>query len=102
MTSFQHEAVNGFAGSYLIYNFPDVPVQKVYNYFVMDKSIFSLFRVMLEMMMPYIYIVSLNGMRMEGSKILDLGSGDQEAEMIKTIAESGFKCTIGIFWPYEG
>lgn len=57
---------------------------------------------LLEMMMPYLYTVNLNGMRMDGPKILDLGSGDLEAEMIRTLAESGFKGTIGILGHTEG
>ncbi len=57
---------------------------------------------LLEMMMPYLYTVNLNGMRMDGPKILDLGSGDLEAGMIRTLAESGFKGTIGILGHTEG
>lgn len=60
------------------------------------------FPVLLEMMMPYLFTINLNGMVKEGPKILDIGSGLEEAVMIKTIIDSGFSGTIGIIGHTEG
>lgn len=73
----------------------------VYNFHHAHHHI-EAFPGLLEMMMPYLYTVNLNGMTMDGPKILDLGSGDQEAEMMKALAESGFNGTIGILGHTEG
>jgi hypothetical protein len=51
---------------------------------------------LLEVMMPYLWTINLNGMRQEGPKILDIGLGNREADMMRMVAESGFKGTIGI------
>jgi predicted small secreted protein/sugar phosphate isomerase/epimerase len=56
----------------------------------------------LEIMMPWLYTVNINGMRVDGPKILDVGSGDMEREMIITLIESGFEGTVGILGHTEG
>ena len=49
---------------------------------------------------PYLLCLNLNGMvkngDREGKKILPLGSGDQEAEMLRVVVESGYEGPIGI------
>ena len=49
---------------------------------------------------PYLLCLNLNGMvkngDQEGKKILPLGSGDQEAEMLRVVVESGYEGPIGI------
>jgi hypothetical protein len=52
-------------------------------------------------MMPYLWTINLNGMRAEGPKILDIGLGDREADMMRMVAESGYKGTIGILGHVE-
>jgi hypothetical protein len=56
----------------------------------------------LEVMMPWLYTVNINGMRADGPKILDVGKGDMERDMIKTLIESGFDGTVGILGHTEG
>jgi hypothetical protein len=56
---------------------------------------------LLEVMMPYLWTINLNGMRQEGPKILDIGLGNREADMMRMVAESGFKGTIGILGHVE-
>lgn len=56
---------------------------------------------LLDVMMPYLWTINLNGMRAEGPKILDIGLGDCEADMMRMVAESGFKGTIGILGHVE-
>ena len=55
----------------------------------------------LALMMPYLWTVNLNGMKKNSSKILPIGQGDLEAEMIRTLIKSGFKGTIGILGHLE-
>lgn len=56
----------------------------------------------LDMMMPYLETVNLNGMEKDGAHILDLGKGDHEQEMIATLIDSGFSGDIGIIGHTEG
>ena len=56
----------------------------------------------LDVMLPYLYTVNLNGMRRDGPKILDIGSGDEELRMIRYLRDSGFSGTIGILGHTEG
>ena len=44
----------------------------------------------------------LNGMRVEGPKIITLGEGDREPEMLRIIHASGFTGPIGILGHTEG
>ena len=53
-------------------------------------------------MMPYLSTININGMRKEGPKIITLGEGDQELDMLKVIKESGYKGPIGILGHTEG
>jgi sugar phosphate isomerase/epimerase len=54
------------------------------------------FPAMVEMMLPWLWTVNLNGMRQQGPKIMDIGKGDHEAGMMRILTESGFNGTIGI------
>jgi hypothetical protein len=53
-------------------------------------------------MMPYLSTVNINGMRKEGPKIITLGRGDQELNMLKVIKESGYTGPVGILGHTEG
>jgi sugar phosphate isomerase/epimerase len=52
-------------------------------------------------MLPYLKTVNLNGMKVEGPKILTIGQGDQELGMLKTLKESGYNGSIGIICHIE-
>lgn len=56
----------------------------------------------LDLMLPYLSAVNLNGMRREGPKIITLGNGDRELEMLKLIQDSGYSGPIGIIGHTEG
>jgi azurin/sugar phosphate isomerase/epimerase len=47
-------------------------------------------------MKPHLLSVNLNGMVRSGSKILPLGKGDQELEMLRVLLASGWKGPVGI------
>lgn len=52
-------------------------------------------------MLPYLKTVNLNGMKVQGPKILTIGQGDQELGMLKTLKESGYNGSIGIICHIE-
>jgi len=56
----------------------------------------------LDTIMPWLVTVNLNGMEKEGAHILDIGKGDYEKEMIRTLLNSGFTGNIGIIGHTEG
>lgn len=56
---------------------------------------------LLEKMLPYLRTVNLNGMKVDGPKILTIGQGDEETEMLKTLQQSGFSGSLGIICHIE-
>jgi sugar phosphate isomerase/epimerase len=56
----------------------------------------------LELMLPYLSTININGMRIGGPKIITLGEGDRELEMLKIIRDSGYSGPIGILGHTEG
>ena len=40
---------------------------------------------LLQKMLPYLNTVNLNGMKVEGPKIMTIGDGNEEQEMLKTL-----------------
>ena len=49
-----------------------------------------------ELLMPYLSFVNLNGVKKDGPKILDIGKGDFEYDMIKYLKEKGYGGPWGI------
>ena len=56
---------------------------------------------LLQMMLPYLSTINLNGMRPDGPMILPLGQGDMELDMLKTLKASGYDGAIGILGHVE-
>jgi sugar phosphate isomerase/epimerase len=56
---------------------------------------------MVKNMMPYLWAVNLNGMNPGGPKILPIGSGEKEAEMISVLKDNGFTAPFGILGHVE-
>ncbi|TFH28336.1 MAG: AP endonuclease [Bacteroidia bacterium] len=56
----------------------------------------------LDLMLPYLSTINLNGMRAEGPKIITLGNGDRELEMMRAIQASAFSGSIGIIGHTDG
>lgn len=56
---------------------------------------------LLSKMLPYLKTVNLDGMKVGGPKILPLGQGDHELEMLKTLKSSGYNGSIGILGHVE-
>ena len=72
----------------------------VYNFHHAHTQIVE-FPQLLEEMLPYLKTVNLNGMKADGPKILPIGQGDAELEMIKTLKSSGYKGAVGILGHVE-
>lgn len=51
---------------------------------------------MFSVMKPHLMALNINGMRKEGPKILTLGQGDRELEMLRVVAASDYHGPIGI------
>ncbi|NND08508.1 MAG: TIM barrel protein [Saprospiraceae bacterium] len=47
-------------------------------------------------MLPYLWTVNLNGMRAGGPKILAIGEGDREKDMVRSLLEKGYDGDFGI------
>jgi len=54
------------------------------------------FEPLVEMMIPYLWCVNINGMEKNGSKILPIGQGDYEKKMIQTLDNRGYDGPYGI------
>lgn len=59
------------------------------------------FPALLKRMQPYLWAVNLNGMRQDGPKILPIGSGESEADMIHALLNSDYSGPIGILGHIE-
>jgi hypothetical protein len=57
---------------------------------------------LLELMLPYLTAINLDGMKAEGPQIITLGEGDLELGMMRMIATSGYDGPIGIIGHTEG
>ncbi|HEX6225951.1 MAG TPA: TIM barrel protein, partial [Chryseolinea sp.] len=52
-------------------------------------------------MLPYLNTVNLNGMKVEGPKILTIGAGTEEIDMLKVLKQSGYTGALGILCHIE-
>ncbi|MBS1826428.1 MAG: TIM barrel protein [Acidobacteria bacterium] len=73
-------------------NLPNIGI--VYNFHHAHEQM-DQFPALLNKMLPHLYAVNINGMK-AGTKILPVGDGDRELEMLRTLVKSGYKGPIGI------
>ncbi len=76
-------------------------VKIVYNFHHGHQQV-EHFGTYLEQMLPYLSTININGMRVEGPKIITLGEGDRELEMLRIIRDSGYSGPIGILGHTDG
>jgi sugar phosphate isomerase/epimerase len=57
---------------------------------------------LLQVMMPYLWTININGMNVNGPKILDVGKGEYDTQMIRAIISSGYSGSIGIIGHTDG
>ena len=72
----------------------------VYNFHHGHQQV-DKFAELLDQMLPYLSAVNLNGMRVEGPKILPIGEGEREAQMIAELLQAGYDGPIGILGHVE-
>lgn len=75
-------------------------VGMVYNFHHAHQQI-NQFPELLELMLPYLNTVNINGMNVEGPKILTVGQGEFEEKMLRTLVASDFSGNIGIIGHLE-
>lgn len=54
------------------------------------------FEDLVDHMLPYLWTVNLNGMEKNGSKILPIGEGDYESDMLSTLLDKGYDGPFGV------
>ncbi|MBW6536674.1 MAG: sugar phosphate isomerase/epimerase [Mariniphaga sp.] len=59
------------------------------------------FRELIKLMQPHLWAVNLNGMNPGGPKILPIGSGEKEAEMLAILKAAGYTGPFGILGHVE-
>lgn len=79
---------------------PNEELGIVYNFHHAHEQI-EVFPELVTMMLPFLWNVNLNGLRKEGPKILTIGEGDYEKEMIALLLEKGYKGDFGILGHVE-
>lgn len=84
----------------IIKSLPNHELGLVYNFHHAHTQI-DVFPEMVEMMLPYLWNVNLNGLRKEGPKILVIGEGDYEEQMIALLLKKGYKGDFGILGHVE-
>lgn len=72
----------------------------VYNFHHAHQQVDD-FPDLLPKMLPYLKTVNLDGVKIDGPKILTLGKGDKELDMLKTLKASGYDGSIGILGHIE-
>jgi len=76
-------------------------IRLVYNFHHGHHQV-DRFEGLFEKMLPYLSAVNLNGMSADGPKIITIGEGDKELEMLRVIKASGYSGSVGILGHTEG
>jgi len=84
----------------IIKKLPNEDLGIVYNFHHAHKQI-ETFPKIVNTMLPYLWSVNLNGLRKEGPKILTIGEGDYEMEMIQLLKDNGYGGDFGILGHIE-
>lgn len=79
---------------------PEEELGLVYNFHHAHQQI-EYFPEIVSTMLPYLWYVNLNGLRKEGPKILPIGQGNHEKEMIKLLISEGYQGDFGILGHVE-
>lgn len=79
---------------------PDEDLGIIFNFHHAHQQI-DPFPEMVDVMLPYLWSVNLNGLRKGGPKILPIGQGDHEREMIELLIGKGYTGDFGILGHVE-
>ncbi|UCH65838.1 MAG: hypothetical protein JSW63_01515 [Ignavibacterium sp.] len=84
----------------IIQALPECDLSMVFNFHHAQQYIEE-FPQIVKKIKPYLSSVNLNGMRKEGPKILPIGEGDYEKEMIQQLIDEGYNGPWGILGHVE-
>lgn len=84
----------------IIQSLPEHKLGMVYNFHHAHHQLDE-YAENLDRMLPYLWAVNLNGMRKAGPKILPIGQGDLERDMIQALLEKGYNGPFGILGHVE-
>ena len=85
----------------IIKELPEQDLSIVYNFHHGHQDI-DTFSEIAPKIQPYLSAVNLNGMEKDGKKILPIGEGDYEKDMLNTLKKVGFEGPWGILGHVEG
>ncbi len=84
----------------LIRSLPELEIGIVYNFHHAHDQLDE-YSANIDLMLPYLWTVNLNGMRKEGPKILPIGEGNLERDMIQVLLDKGYRGSFGILGHVE-
>ena len=84
----------------IIESLPDYDLKMVYNFHHAHNYLEN-FPQIVKTIKPHLASVNLNGMQIDGAKILPIGKGEHEKDMIKLLLDEGFNGTWGILGHVE-
>lgn len=84
----------------IIESMPMLEIGIVFNFHHAHDMI-NEFPELVKLMKPHLWAVNLNGMNPDGPKILPIGNGEREADMIAVLEENGFHGPYGILGHIE-
>ena len=84
----------------IIQALPDCELGLVYNFHHAHDQL-DRYEELVDLMLPHLWTVNLNGMRAEGPKILPIGEGDREKEMLDILQNKGYTGPFGILGHVE-
>lgn len=84
----------------IIKSLPNQELGIIYNFHHAHHQIEG-FDQMASDMLPYLWAINLNGLRKEGPKIMTIGAGNHEAEMITLLLKLGYQGDFGVLGHVE-
>jgi sugar phosphate isomerase/epimerase len=85
----------------IINSLPNDDIGVVYNFHHAHDSLNDYYS-NIERLLPYLWCVNLNGMKADGPKIITIGQGDQEQNMIQTLLDLNYQGPFGILGHVKG
>ncbi len=79
---------------------PEFSIGLIYNFHHAHEQL-AAYPDLVKLMKPYLWAVNLNGMKADGPKILPIGKGDKEQEMIQLLKDEGFNGPWGVLGHVE-
>lgn len=79
---------------------PEFSIGLIYNFHHAHEQL-AVYPDLVKLMEPHLWAVNLNGMKAEGPKILPIGKGGKEQEMIQLLKDEGFDGPWGVLGHVE-